>query len=245
MSYTMTAAEWVKRMEWITDYPRSSYRNEWPFNVLYWDGSRWFGDCVCIQKALLNGRNVYSPEAGSYQRDLSKTGDCTEWGLMEQCSDVSSDFTKLKTGEPRLLYKPGHIGAYLGKEKTVKQGVVNCVECTPAWEDGIQYSYVDEWGGRSYYKGGPAAGAWTHHGKPSKWIDYSNKEEQKEEKKEEKKPYLYFKDITGEGTNIYKATKWLKQQGAIVGYADGTYRPDEPLTRGGVALILWKLFGRP
>lgn len=170
----MTSKEWVNRMEIVADYPNSAYRNKYPWNLLYWDGIRWWADCVNLQKALFNGRDVYNPGVDTYQSDLSATGDCTEWGLMQQCSDVSQNFSKLKAGEPRLLYLDGHIGAYLGKEKTINKGTVNAVECTPAWENGIQYSYVDSNGGRYSYKGAPRDGSWTHHGKPTKWVKYDS-----------------------------------------------------------------------
>lgn len=168
----MTSEEWVRKMEVIADFPNSAYRNSYPYNLLYWDGIRWWGDCVNIQKALFNGRDVDNPGKGTYQSNLSKTGDCTEWELLQQCSDISQDFGKLKAGEPRILYKDGHIGAYLGKEKQIAKGIVNVVECTPAWEDGIQYSYVDSQGRRYSYKGAAQASAWTHHGKPTKWVSY-------------------------------------------------------------------------
>lgn len=232
----MTSSEWVKRMEVIADYPKSTYKNTYPYNCLLWDGDRWYGDCVNIQKSLFNGRDVYNPGVNTYQSNLTNTGDCTEWGLLEQCSNISQDFTKLKSGEPRILYKPGHIGAYLGKEKTVNGRVVNVVECTPAWEDGIQYSYVDSQGVRRYKKGGESYGSWTHHGKPSKWVNYTDKESDNVEKP--------FTDVETD-SNMGKGVAWLKKMGAVVGYSDGTYRPNNNLTRGEIAIILWKLYGKP
>lgn len=232
MGIIMTSKEWVKRMEVIADYPRSTYRNKYPWNLLYFDG-RWYGDCVNIQKALLNGRDVYNPSVNSYQSDLSNTGDCTEWGLISQCSDVSSDFSKLKEGEPRILYKEGHIGAYLGKEKTIYKGVVNCVECTPSWEDGIQYSYVGPNGERSSYKGAPVNGYWTHHGKPTKWVSYEKEE-----------PKRDFKDVNPNSI-LGKAVKWLKANGIMKGYSDGTFRPNDYVTRDQLARVLWLYDGKP
>jgi LysM repeat protein len=91
---------------------------------------------------------------------------------MSQCSDVSKDFTKLKAGEPRLLYKSGHIGGYIGKEVTRGGHVYNCIECTAAWGGGILYSYVDSRGGRYNYKGGSKNGDWTHNGLMTPWVKY-------------------------------------------------------------------------
>ena len=153
--------------------PPSSYSNVPPKNLLYWDGSRWWADCVNLYKALFNGRSIVNPKTGSFQSDLSNTGDVTEWGLMQQCTDRSSDFTKLGN-HFRCLYKDGHFGGYLGFEMEVDgQGIINAVESTPRWEDGIQYSYVDSSGGRRWAKGKTVDGYWTVHGLATPWIDYS------------------------------------------------------------------------
>ena len=152
---------------------RSSYKNEPPYNILYWDGERWWADCVNLYKALFNGRSIVNPAVGSFQSDLSNTGDCTEWGLLSQCTDISQDFSRLGN-QFRCLYKNGHFGGYLGFEwNEPNQGIVNSVECTPAWEDGIQFSYVQSDGRRFWAKGKSEMPAWTHHGLATKWIDYS------------------------------------------------------------------------
>ncbi len=36
--------EWIKRMEYLADKP-TIYRNEYPWNVLYYDGSTFWCDC--------------------------------------------------------------------------------------------------------------------------------------------------------------------------------------------------------
>lgn len=153
--------------------PGTDYNNTFPFNLLYWNGTRWSADCVNLYKALFNGRRIDNPTTGSYQTDLSATGDCTEKGLIEQCTDRSTDFKKLGK-KFRCLYMDGHFGGYLGKEIEIEgQGIINVVECTPKWEDGIQYSYVDEYGGRHWAKGMSAEGNfWTEHGLADKWIKY-------------------------------------------------------------------------
>lgn len=158
--------------------PPSTYSDSYPYNLLYWSGKRWYADCVNLYKALFNGRNINNPVSGSYQQDLSNTGDVTEWGLLKQCTDISQDFTKL--GDKfRCLYKDGHFGGYLGFEVYIEgQGTINCVESTPRWEDGIQYSYVDKKGGRRWTKEEESVyGYWTHHGLATKWIKYEDKTE--------------------------------------------------------------------
>ena len=88
----------LKTLESRTTY----YKNKWPDNLLYvHEDGRTSADCVNLYKALFNGYNINVTKTGYYQHDLSNTGDCDEWGLLSQCSDISQDFTKLKNGEPR------------------------------------------------------------------------------------------------------------------------------------------------
>ena len=153
--------------------PGTDYNNSPPYNLLYWSGSRWSADCVNLYKALFNGRSIVNPAPGSFQSDLSNTGDCTEWGLLSQCTDRRQDFSMLGN-HFRCLYMDGHFGGYLGYEwEEPGQGIVNVVEATPRWEGGIQYSYVDAHGYRRWAKGKTAEGQWTWHGLATPWIDYS------------------------------------------------------------------------
>ena len=168
----MTKDQWVADLITIAKSP-SEYRNWWPYNVLYWDGRKWYCDCVNLMKALFNGRKIDNPAKNSHATSLANTGDVDTEGFIKLCEDVSSDFTKLKPGEPRILHLKGHIGAYLGKEIKVSKGIVNVVECTGAWEHGALFSYVDSKGKRSYFKGSTnIRGRWERHGKPSKWVKY-------------------------------------------------------------------------
>ena len=175
MSYViMTDDQWVAKLKTLARTP-SAYKNWFPYNLLYWDGHQFTADCSNLEKALFNGRDINNKTVGSYGWPLTATGDCTEYGLLIQCSDISTDFSKLKAGDPRILYMDGHIGAYLGEEwNEPGQGIVNAVESTPAWEDGIQFSYVDSKGRRFWNKGGAQKGTWTHHGLASKWVKYTD-----------------------------------------------------------------------
>ncbi len=180
MSYViMTATQWKDKLIRLAR-SKSDYRAVFPYNLLYWTGERWSADCNNLEKALFNGRDIDNPAPGSYAWPLPATGDATEYALYIQCSDRSADFTKLKLGEPRCLYMKGHFGAYLGEEwDEPGQGIVNCVESTPAWEDGIQFSYIAPNGARSWCKGGTIRGYWEGHGLASKWVNYEDKETNK------------------------------------------------------------------
>ena len=167
-----TAQKLVSDLKTLESRP-TFYKNKWPDNLLYvHDDGRTSADCVNLYKALFNGYNINVTKAGYYQHDLSNTGDCDEWGLLSQCSDISQDFTKLKNGEPRILYMKGHIGAFIGDFE--KYGhTYNVCECTSSWGGGILFSYVDSQGRRFKSKGGEQRKAWTHHGLMTPWIDYS------------------------------------------------------------------------
>ena len=53
-----------------------------------------------------------------------------------------------------------------------------------------------------------------------------------------------FKDIST-SMNYYNAVKWAVSEGIIVGYKDdNTFRPDNEVTRGQVATMLWRFAGR-
>lgn len=191
----MTSTELVQRLKVLAN-KKSYYKNKYPYNLCLvnppssipsfmtynnsmschnlnpYESIAISADCVNLYKALLNGYDVSNRTIGYYQSSLSNTGDCNEWGLISQCSDISSDFTKLKAGVPRLLYKSGHIGGYIGEEVTRDGHVYNVIECTAAWQRGILYSYVDSKGRRYQYKDGSQNGAWTHHGLMTPWIQY-------------------------------------------------------------------------
>ena len=53
-----------------------------------------------------------------------------------------------------------------------------------------------------------------------------------------------FKDVN-KSMSCYKAAEWGAKKGIIKGYSDGTFRPDQPVTRGQVITMLWREAGRP
>ena len=134
-------------------------------------------DCSNLVKALVNGYDINKMTVGYFQRTLSATGDCTEKKLLEQCTDISSDFSKLGN-QCRLLYMSGHIGTYLGVEI---DGIYNVVECTSSEiGNGVCFSWVDKDGTRRLKKGGAKAKkSWSKNGLMTKWLSYEVKEEPK------------------------------------------------------------------
>lgn len=174
----MTSDEFVRRLK-IIAARNTYYSNKYPNNLCYIhpDG-RTSADCWNLIKAVLNGYDVNKNVVGYYQKDLSNTGDVDGATLMKKCSEVSTDFSKLKNGEPRLLYMNGHAGSFIG-ETIIDGKTYNVIECTGSWERKVLYSYVDSDGTRRHYKGATKNGKWIKHGKMTPWLDYTK--EQKEE----------------------------------------------------------------
>ena len=174
----MTSSQLVERLKSLEDRP-NYYRNVYPDNLCYvHSDGRVSADCVNLYKALLNGYDVNNHTVGYYQRDLSNTGDVDGWTLLNKCTEVSTDFSKLSDGRPRLLYmvhgKDWHVGGFIGEFQ--KYGhTYNVCECTAAWGGHILFSYVDSKGNRFKSKGGESRSSWTHHGIMSPWVDYSTK----------------------------------------------------------------------
>ena len=172
----MTSEEYISRLKKVADR-RTYYCNRYPYNLLYiHDDGRTSGDCLNTIKALLNGYDVNITKVGYYQKDLSNTGDVSEPVLLSQCTDISSDFTIIP--KPSLLYMKGHVGSYIGL--TNRNGKeYNVIECTAAFGGGVVYSWVDADGTRRSCKGGETKGKWVSHGRMTRYLDYSKKEEAK------------------------------------------------------------------
>ena len=169
----MTAEEYIRRL-FVIAGRNTYYSNKYPYNLCYVhpDG-RTSADCWNLIKAILNGYDVNNTTVGYYQKNLSNTGDVDGLGLLAKCTDVSTDFTKLRSGEPRLLYMSGHAGSYVGTFD-IGGKTYNVIECTAAWERKVLYSWVDPDGTRRHYKGGPSKGKWLKHGKMTAWISYGS-----------------------------------------------------------------------
>lgn len=167
----MTSDDFIKRAKVLASR-KTYYKNKWPDNLCYvhTDG-RTSADCVNLYKAILNGYDVYNQTPGYYQKTLTNTGDCSEARLIGQCTNVSTDFKKLRDKEPRILYMKGHIGGFIGTE-IINGKEYNVIEATTSFGGGIVYSYVNEKGERYSHKGGSRNGKWTQHGLMTKWVKY-------------------------------------------------------------------------
>lgn len=117
-----------------------------------------FFDCIGMVKAVLwgwNGNTQANYGGASYGSNGVPDTNCE--GMIKLCKDVSSDFHDIQEGE--FLYMKGHCGIYMG------DGIA--IECTPKWDNKVQYSYVENLGCK-YGK----SRSWEKHGKLP-WIEYA------------------------------------------------------------------------
>lgn len=152
---------------------RTSYKNSYPFNLGYWNGSEYSWDCWNLVKSIIWGWHE-SKTIGYHAKYDAATGlgDWTGAQIMAKCESVSTDFSKLTPGEFLLSPDEGHAGVYVG-ELTFEDKTYNVVECTVNWKNKVQMTYVSNTGGRYQSKGGAKAKtSWAKHGLLP-WIDYS------------------------------------------------------------------------
>lgn len=118
----------------------------------------WGFDCVNLIKGILWGwTGDVSKEKGGAKYAANGVPDTNADGMIQRCLDVSEDFEGIMTGE--ALWIKGHIGVYIGGGLAV--------ECTPAWEDGVQVTCVRNIADKAGYNGR----TWTKHGRLP-WINY-------------------------------------------------------------------------
>ena len=167
----MTLNDFIANLTLAHDVP-NFYCNTPGKNLGYhWSDGRFSFDCWNLIKAVLAGWNATNPVGTNVAPTV--TGDITGYQMLQKCTNRSKDFTQLKQpGTYLYLSTSPHAGVYLG-DFEYNGNIVNVVECTGAWESKVQYTYVDEKGGRYLYKGGPKNKySWTDYGLLP-WVDYN------------------------------------------------------------------------
>jgi stress response protein SCP2 len=174
----ISAVEFINRLMLVAN-GLSIYSQKPKYNSLYWNGTHWFADCSNLIKSIINGRDVYNPEIGSYQNKFPVVEDVNANNLILKCNDISNDFSNLGSGLPRLLHLKdnkgnGHVGVYLGKNLNISNRIVNVIESTTSWRaKAVIYSWVGYDGTRRLYEGGPLSEMkynWTSHASLDKWL---------------------------------------------------------------------------
>lgn len=138
----MKVDDFVSKLESIakqkTDYRLGKFLNTKNKGVL-------LSDCSGLIKGILWGY----PEKGRYKNNGIPDVNANTI-ISKYCTNVTSDMSKLKKGY--VVWLTGHVGVYVGN------GYV--IECTPAWNGGVQKVKRSK---RNWIKGGAL-----------NWIDYSS-----------------------------------------------------------------------
>lgn len=159
MSKVMKSTDFISKLKHIESL-KTVYYSVAGGSWAKWNGSKWNFDCIILIKAILWGwnENKNHSHGGAIYMSNGVRDDNAD-GIINRCSNVSSDFTKLEKGE--LLWMNGHVGVYIGSGKVI--------ECTAAWEKKVLISDIGKDGRRS--RNGIGAGYWKKHGKLC-YIDY-------------------------------------------------------------------------
>ena len=161
----MSADEFISCL-WTAYNRPNVYRNSYPYNLGYYDGSVIYFDCWNLGKAIIwsKGAIVNNYTVGHHATmDAScGLGDWDGLTIVKAAPNCSSDFTNLVPGE--WLYMENHTGYYIGNGQVI--------ECTAGWNVwGITISQIDQYGRRS--RNGVSNGYWELHGMVP-WLDYSS-----------------------------------------------------------------------
>lgn len=169
----MKLSDFISKLKLAHDVP-NYYCNKFPKNCGYYDGSRYSFDCWNLVKSILSGWYDCKTVGYYVQPKDFVTGDCDGYHLLMQCTNRSKDFSQLKqAGTYLYLSTSPHAGVYIGDFEYQGQ-IFNVVECTGAWASKVQYTYVDEKGGRYLYKGGDKSKySWTDYGLLP-WVEYGS-----------------------------------------------------------------------
>ena len=119
-----------------------------------------FADCCGLVKGILWGWDADTSKIyGGAVYKSNGVPDVNELGLLNNCYDVSTDFSHISEGE--LVWMKGHCGIYIG------DGIV--IESTPAWDCGVQKTGL----GNTGHSVNGKSRTWTKHGKLT-WVEYSD-----------------------------------------------------------------------
>lgn len=169
----MKQSDFIKMLELAESVP-NFYCNTPGKNLGYhWSGGQFSFDCWNLDKAIISGWNGTNPIGTNVAPTV--TGDVDGLTLLKRCTERSRDFSKIRVPATYMyIYSSPHAGNYVG-EREVNGHIVNVIECTSAWQGGVQYTYVDEKGGRYQYKGGPKSKySWEEYGLLTPYIEYSS-----------------------------------------------------------------------
>ena len=171
----MLVKEFIDKLELALREPSKYQSGGW----CKYDGQYWNWDCICLIKGILWGwkNDKTKPRGGGAVYASNGVPDIGENTMINQCKNVSTDFTNIKKGE--MVWLDGHAGVYVGDG--------NVIEATAGWNTlKVIKSQIGLNGERTYNgKGGSAN--WQKHGFLP-YVDYTEDEIVEPVKPKEEEP---------------------------------------------------------
>ena len=159
----MLVKEFIDKLELALREPSKYQSGGWG----KYDGKYWNWDCICLIKGILWGWNAdkTKPRGGGAVYASNGVPDIGENTMINQCKNVSSDFTNIKKGE--MVWLDGHAGVYVGDG--------NVIEATAGWNTfKVIKSQIGPNGERTY-NGKTGSANWQKHGFLP-YVDYTEDE---------------------------------------------------------------------
>ena len=159
----MLVKEFIDKLELALREPSKYQSGGWG----KWDGTYWNWDCICLIKGILWGwkNDKTKPRGGGAVYASNGVPDIGENTMINQCKNVSTDFTNIKKGE--MVWLDGHAGVYVGDG--------NVIEATAGWNTlKVIKSQIGPNGERTY-NGKTGSANWQKHGFLP-YVDYTENE---------------------------------------------------------------------
>lgn len=116
------------------------------------DSNTYAFDCNCLVKSVINGWKNFNTH-----KPIEDNGSTIDW-MLANCTEVSTDMSKIEIGEYLAFKDKSHCGVYVG----IIDGKRMAVECTYRWNNGVQLININ----REERKD-----MWGYHGK-LKWVNF-------------------------------------------------------------------------
>ena len=159
----MLVKEFIDKLELALREPSKYQSGGWG----KYDGKYWNWDCICLIKGILWGwkNDKTKPRGGGAVYASNGVPDIGENTMINQCKNVSTDFTNIKKGE--MVWMDGHAGVYVGDG--------NVIEATAGWNTfKVIKSQIGPNGERTY-NGKTGSANWQKHGLLP-YVDYTEDE---------------------------------------------------------------------
>lgn len=159
----MLVKEFIDKLELALREPSKYQSGGWG----KYDGKYWNWDCICLIKGILWGwtADKTKPRGGGAVYASNGVPDIGENTMINQCKNVSTDFTNIKKGE--MVWLDGHAGVYVGDG--------NVIEATAGWNTfKVIKSQIGPNGERTY-NGKTGSANWKKHGFLP-YVDYTEDE---------------------------------------------------------------------